>query len=103
LVFVFGGGGERALVWRISEQLYSPFHGILGTTSDLVIDVDLRGYKGYHSEEQSSHFFHVHKRIPVNEAALILVDVWEPSSNYDYGWQERTQEITSTSISDVLQ
>jgi len=109
--FILGyGGGRFQLIGNTGEQwifhtgewLYSRLARVERTMSDIVIDVDLRGYYDAGSDPVSSHFFPEHKSIPVNEAALILVDVWEiPTSGK---WlHERQQEITSTNIYNVLQ
>lgn len=107
LAFVLGyWGGSVQLIWRVGERLYALFPKTEVTTSDMIIDVNLRGYylsvdSEKYDTELSSHFFYVRKRIPVNKAALILVDVWKSHPND--GWLERSREITSTAIYDVLQ
>lgn len=113
--FTLGYGvGRVPLIWHTGEHLINQAAewlcsraNIERTTSALVIDADLRGYHiakdpQEYDTELDSYSFHKHKRIPVNEAALILVDVWEQQSNNE-GWDERKQEITSTTILDVLQ
>lgn len=103
LGYVLGG---LYSIWRIGDPFYSLLPRIEGSTSDLVIDVNLRGYylardSQKYDTEADSGFSYVHKRIPVNEGALILVDVWESHPNE--GWLERSREITSTTIYEVLQ
>ena len=107
--------GRVPLIWhtgdhfinKTGEWLFSQFAKTQKITSDLVIDVDLREYHialdpQENNTELDSYFSYVNKIIPVNETALILVDVWELSSNNE-GWCGREREIISTAISDVLQ
>ena len=109
LAFIIGYGvGRIPLIWHTGEHFinqtgewfFSQFARTQGTISDLVIDINLRGY--HVNTELDSYFFNVNKRIPANEAALILVDVWEPSPNNE-GLPNRSREIISTTIYDVLQ
>ncbi len=116
LAFILGYGvGRVPLIWHTGEHfinqtaewLVSRFAKTQVTTSGLVIDVDLRQYHiasdpQEYDTELDSYFSYVNKTIPVNEAALILVDVWEPLPDND-GGNERSREIISTNIYDVLQ
>jgi len=75
--------------------------------SENVMGLDLRAYHlaadpREYDTELSSYFFYEHQEIPVDKAALVLVDVWEQKSNND-GWNERKEEIISTNIYNVLQ
>lgn len=74
-------------------------------TSDAVIELELRGYHlagdpQQYDTELSGGFTYSFERIPVNETALILVDVWKWHPND--GHLERAQK-TIPNISEVLQ
>ena len=113
--FVLGYGvGRVPIIWHSGEHLVNQTAERLFAQakierpeSVLVIEVDLRGYHvaadpQEYDTEMESYFFNERMRIPVNEAALILVDVWEEKSDND-GWDEREREINSTTLLDVLQ
>lgn len=64
--------------------------------SKWLLDLTLRSYSiasdpDKYDTERSSHFSYEHKSIPIDQAALILVDVWQWHPND--GWLQREREI----------
>lgn len=71
-----------------------------------VLNIPCRYYRVYTDmdvpcEERNFHFVERSLSVPVEEAALVLVDVW--STHYIASWLRRATEITKTKIVPLLQ
>ena len=77
-----------------------------GEKEDRVLDLPCRYYRVYTDkdvpcDEENFHFVERRLPVPLNQTALVLVDVW--STHYIDSWIERAAAVTQTRIVPLLQ